>query len=220
MKKGGEVEILAQIRAYFPAGTPLETRLVGYHFLTRLSGPSDYTLTYQYAYEKKFVLVRIMWRESPDGARQLYSLNANELTESLQKANAFTFERAGVQHYLFLVCTITVPLFIIVTLVACVRTKMRRGKWIWIFFILFGIGQLSINWSTGEMFVKTFNFQLLGSGTLRASAYSPWFLMFSMPVGAILFWILRNRLRAEPAPADPPVAPVVASDERPPTFPA
>jgi len=100
-------------------------------------------------------------------------------------------------HFVFLVFTIIVPLFILATLTTAVRTKFKKRKWLWIIFILFGLVQFSLNWTTGQIGWKLLNFQLFGAGALTASQYAPWILSFSIPVGSIIFWIKRENLKKD-----------------------
>jgi hypothetical protein len=89
-------------------------------------------------------------------------------------------------------------IFTLVVLVVCIRTKMKRRKWLWILFILFGFGKLSVNWATGQWGVMVLAAQLFSaSGT--AAYLGPWIVSVSLPVGAVLFLIKRRRLEARPA---------------------
>ena len=74
---------------------------------------------------------------------------------------------------------------------------MERRKWIWILFILFGIGQFAINWTTGQWSVKLLQLQLFGAGTF-APLFGPWTVFVSLPVGAIIFLLQRKKLMKAP----------------------
>ena len=101
-------------------------------------------------------------------------------------------------QYGVLATAITMAIFTIVVLVACIRTKMKRRKWLWVLFILFGFGKLSVNWATGQWGVMLLAAQLFSaSGT--AAFFGPWIVSVSLPVGAVLFLIKRRRLEAGPA---------------------
>ena len=117
------------------------------------------------------------------------------LSESLESLNRFTFSGKSVVHFLvFLVC-IAVPVFIIYTLVVCIRTPMSRRKWLWIILVLFGVVQIQFNWTSGEFGLQLCSFWLaFGSNMFRGSIYDPWTLSFGVPVGAIIFLALRRKL--------------------------
>jgi len=39
-------------------------------------------------------------------------------------------------------------------LLVCIRTPIRRRKWLWIIVTILGIGKLGIDWSSGELWYK------------------------------------------------------------------
>jgi len=80
-------------------------------------------------------------------------------------------------------------------LVVCIRTPFKGRKWPWVLFILVGIGRIAVNWSTGDWFISPVHFQLLGA-SISAPFYGPWTVAVSIPLGAIMFLIMRNSLRA------------------------
>jgi len=216
LQTSNAVESLEKLSSYIPKEAPSTTNLVGYHYARFGDRPPRYNLTYQFGYGSKWVLANAAWDELPDGSRVIAGLSAYQMPAPLQETHAFSFKRAGVRHYLFLAGAILIPVFILTTLVACIRTKISRRKWLWIIFVLVGMAQFSFNWTTGEFDVKFLTVQLLGAGILRASIYSPWFLMFSLPVGAIVFWFRRNMLEEWTVPTDPPSSPPPGSSEEPP----
>jgi hypothetical protein len=206
-------ESIEKLAGFLPKEPPSTVNLVGYQYFKQNDQPPRYNLTYQFGYGSKWVLANAAWFENPDGSRLITGLSAYQLQAPLQETYAFSFKNAGVLQYLFLFCSAIVPLFIVFSLVACIRTRMRKGKWIWILFILVGMVQFSINWTTGQVGVKLLHLQLLGAGVLRASIYSPWILMFSLPVGAAVFWFRRNMLEDWTIPTDaPPDVPAEISE--------
>lgn len=60
------------------------------------------------------------------------------IPQSLETLNAFTFKNKGMLHIVFLILSIITPIFILTVLVICVRTKIKKRKWLWIIFILLG----------------------------------------------------------------------------------
>lgn len=203
LRKGNEVELLRTMRGMMPPGAPTFTDLVGYQ-TNRTLQESNYNVTFQFGYDSKWILVNAAWRERTGAPRQITGMRVVPLERSLQEANAFTFKRAGPAHYLFLAAAIVVPLFILGTLVVCIRTKFPRRKWLWIIFVLLGFVQVSFNWTTGAMDYRLLSFQLFGAGAVASGLYMPWILTISIPVGAIIFWFKRLQLvPAVPPPAGP-----------------
>ena len=76
---------------------------------------------------------------------------------------------------------------------------------LWIIFILFGLGPLSLNWTTDQIGFSLLSFLLFSGSAMASSIYSPWIISVSLPVGAVLFWIFRNKLRLQLPPPDPAV---------------
>src|SRR5262249_3844824 len=118
---------------------------------------------------------------------------------SLAAENDFTLSGKGSLHYAVLALAVAVPLFIVYALVLCIRTKFERRKWLWGIFVLVGLVQFPLNWSTGETEVTPVSFQVLGAGVMKAGPAAPWMLTVSMPVGAIVFLLRRRRLRLQAA---------------------
>jgi len=204
LRTGNEVELMKNMRALIPPGTPTSTELVGYQaFYT--SGQSTYNVTFQFGYPGKWIVANAAWRESPNKPRELTGMRVTPLEHSLQATNAFSFQHAGFAHYVILTGLIIVAAFTIFTLVVCIRTKFPRRKWMWIIFVMVGAGQFSINWATGETEVRVLAFQLFGAGAFSSGLYAPWILSVSVPLGAIAFWYKRKKLTdASSAVAIPP----------------
>lgn len=99
-------------------------------------------------------------------------------------------------------------LAVLTTLYAAVRaarSKARR-RWLLVLIALVGIGQFTMNWTTGGLSLKLVRFQLFGAGFLR-TPLGPWMLSWSIPLGAL--WVLWRLHRQSAAPAIPPAeAPV------------
>jgi glycosyltransferase involved in cell wall biosynthesis len=189
-------DILEQMRSLLGSDEVKEVNLVGYNAHTFNQQPTRYNLSYQYGYGNKWILVNVAFRSIASGKNEILGLNIyNPMSKPLQEINRFRFEGKSIIHYIFLGLCISIPLFSLFTLVACIRTKIKKKKWLWIVFILFGIGQFSINWTTGQFGFKPISIQLFGFGAVAVSIYAPWILLFSIPIGAILFWIRRNRIK-------------------------
>ncbi|MHC4563462.1 MAG: hypothetical protein ACYS8X_11900 [Planctomycetota bacterium] len=168
--------------------------LVGCNVVGR-SGHRRSDLTYQLEYPNSWYTASI-YIQTLDGDQHVMGFHLNRIAASLDELTGFTLRNKGPAHYMMLILTACVPLFIILTIVLCARTKVRL-KALWIIFILFGLGKLSFNWATGELIKGTMlmlHIQLLGSGFSKAGTYAPWVLTTSLPLGAILFLLLRGRL--------------------------
>ena len=100
---------------------------------------------------------------------------------------------------------IFIPIFILFAVVQCIRTLMPRRKWLWIIFILVGVTEFQLNWTTGEIGFKLLNVSLLAAGFAKFSPVSPLILKVGVPLGAIIFLLERSRW-LRPPPANAPIS--------------
>jgi hypothetical protein len=141
-----------------------------------------------------------------DSAARIGSARFNRIPSSLEEMNRFSVGDKGPLQWLFLAAAVLIPAFCIVSLVICIRSRIRH-KWLWILFILFGLFKVSLNWTTGELDSQPVSFLLLGAACLKTGAYAPWILSVAVPVGAVLFFVKRKDLIASAAPVPSPVPP-------------
>jgi hypothetical protein len=185
---------LPSVAAYFPDAEPLSVKLVEYRFLSRFSftgatPPTNYTIGFEYEFPQTFVLAVAML-QSANSETSVLGLRLFRNSVSLETLNALTFQGKGAIHFVFMVLAAAILAFMIVTLIACIRTRVPRRKWLWIVFIIVGIGQFGLNWTTGEVgFSPAIN--LFGVGMTK-QPFAPWFLHLAFPLGAILFWWRRR----------------------------
>jgi len=189
-------EKFEQMRDQLGAEEPKARNLVGYNKHIRSQNPTRYNLTYQYGYEDRWIIVNVAFRTLANGKDEILGLNVYKpMDRPLQEVHRFTMEGKGIIQYLFLTICILVPLFIIITLVAAIRTKFKKRKWLWIIFISIGIVKFSLNWTTGQTGLSLLHFQLFGAGMVTSSVYAPLIMSFSLPIGALLFWLKRDKLK-------------------------
>lgn len=194
-----------QMHSLFPSGAPTSRELVGYQWQKNPGTPTQYNLTYQYGFGGKWLMVNVAFREPASGSRVVYGMHVVPLPASLQETNCFTFSEKGMANYVFFAAAMVIPLFVIGTLVVCVRTPIPRRKWLWVVFILLGFVQFSLDWTSGQWGIQPIAFQICGASFMRSCDYAPWILSFSLPIGAIVFWLRRGRyLRPSEPPPMPP----------------
>jgi len=194
LRKPDTARIFAEMRALLPPGAPLTVDLLGFGANRR---PKELTcsLNYQYGYRDQWFLVTVSWREKIGVPREITELRVIKMERPLQEANAFTFARARPRHYAFALAVVVIPLFILVSLVACLRTNGLPLKWVWSILILVGLVRFSLNWTTGLLVVVPFSIQLFGASVMAAGKFAPWVISVSLPLGAVTFWIRRRHLR-------------------------
>ena len=186
---------LEQMAAAFPPGQPKGVAAVGSNTITE-NGISTYNLTFEYQYEGVWLLSNVVFQRR-DGRVNVLGLHVNPMKQSLQEINRFTLEGKGFLHYVVLALTIAVPVFIVYTLVLCVKTPIARRKWLWVLFVAVGFVQLSLNWTDGSFRLQPISFALLGAGFYRGGPYAPYIFNVAFPLGAIVFLARRRSLAAK-----------------------
>lgn len=207
IRQQGNPEMFAKMQALIPSGSPTVRELIGYQRHSANSNPPSFNLSYQYGFDGKWVAINVAFREAAPGRIEIFGMRVYPLAASLQESHRFTFVGKSWIHYAFLACCLGIAVFTVGTLVACARTPIRRRKWLWIVFVLLGFVQFSLDWTTGTWGAQPLTLQLLGGGALRATPYSPWIVSFSLPVGAVVFWLRRRHLTGALPPALPTAGP-------------
>ena len=186
-----------QMAKIMPGGKPLSVKVVGSHTMN-FNGEVSYDFLWEYEFTGKWILAHLQMNK-PNGKTNITTIYLTPMARSLEEQNAFTLSNKTPVHYLTLLAAILFPLFTIATAIVCWRTKVPRRKWLWILFILCGLGQFSLNWITGAFDVGI-GFDLFGADW-HQDLYGPPILQIGFPIGAILFWWRRRQWLMEP-PAD------------------
>jgi len=180
---------LEQLARNFPPDSPRSVKLVG--ALRRQSGTTAVTnVTLEYEYPSSWLVAEVVFQRTPAGVI-VQGMHVQPMRESLASLNRFTFAGKGVWHYIFFAVVVLVPTVMGYALFLVLRTPQLPLRWLWAFFVLVGVGQASLNWTTNRINLGAMSLQLLGSGYVRASPVSPIVLTTSLPLGAILFLIKR-----------------------------
>lgn len=186
-------DALTKMAAVIPPGEPTSITLVGVNRKTSTEF-SAAELVYEYGFGDKWLLVSVSTKQS-NGRTALIGLHVVPQTAGLKAMHRFTLQNKSALQYTILVLAVALPLFTLYALVICIRTKLQGRKWPWILFILFGVGKLAVNWTTGQIYLAPLSFQLF-SAAATAPMYGPWTLAISLPLGAIVFLWRRSRLKA------------------------
>jgi hypothetical protein len=177
-----------------PAGEPSSVKLVGVQKLATSAGTTLNT-TFEYGFGEKWFLINVVIKDSKS-EKTLVGLNVVPQLESLEAQNKFTFSGKSWLQYAVLIGGVLAIVLTLYALVACVRTKLLRRKWLWILFILVGFGKFTINWVTGQWMFTPLAVQVLSVSTF-AEFYGPWTISISAPVGAVAFLIFLRKKLAE-----------------------
>jgi hypothetical protein len=186
---------LVSMAALVPAGEPTSVTLIGANRL-KASGFETVNLTFEYNFSGKWMVANVATKKD-GGPTTIVGLNIYPEPNSIEERNKFVLGGKSAFQYLVLGLAIVLPLFTLLTLAICIKTKLRGRKWPWVLFVIFGIGKLALNWTTGQWAFSLLNIQLLSAGAF-APLYGQWTIFLSVPVGAIVFLMRRNQLRVEP----------------------
>jgi len=183
----------------FPAENPESVKVVGAHiFHAPEYSTTDITLEYQFP--SKWLLASVVTRRKGD-ASTVIGFHVNPISDSLENLNKFTLVRKSAAQYLILTLAVGCLLFSLYVLVLCIRTKNFKTKWLWILFILVGVGKVAVNWGTGQWTFQVIAIQIPCFSMVHP-LYGPWTVAAHLPLGAIAFLHRRWKIKIidEPLP--------------------
>jgi hypothetical protein len=189
-------DTLAKIAAFFPAENPESTKVVGLN-VSHGRELTTTSITLEYQFPSKWLLMNVVTqRKDKDNVSTILGLHVNTTQDSLENLYRFTLVGKSAIQYLILALAVCSLLFSVYVLVICIRTKALKRKWLWVVFVLVGIGRLAINWTTGQY---TFNILSIRIPCAQATAdfYGPWTVAVCLPLGAILFLNHRWKMKVE-----------------------
>jgi hypothetical protein len=200
--------VLGKMADLIPVGAPTSVQLVGARRFSSESTGTTVNLTYEYQFDTHYLLTNLATK-TKGGVTTIIGLGVQPESASLATQNKFNLSGKSALQYAVLGGAIIAAIFTLTVLVVCIRTKMQRRKWLWILFILFGFGRLSVNWTTGQWGIGVLAVQLF-SASAHADFFGPWIVSVSLPAGAVIFLIKRRNLQAGP-PLDAGTATTIGS---------
>lgn len=187
------ISSLQSMVTLFPDGQPKSIQLVEIQYLPN-NGVKNISLTFEYEYPSKWVLATVVLQ--PQGASfKVTGVRLKSLDDSLESINRFNILGKDFINYVVLYFAILVPIFILASLIQCIRAPIARRKWAWILFIIIGVCTFRLNWTDGSGVMSFVAFQLFGAGYVRLGLYAPIMLSVSFPLGAIIFQLRRKDLK-------------------------
>jgi hypothetical protein len=185
-------ETLIKMAELVPPQDPKTVKVVGVNVFHG-QGFIRTNITFEYQFPNKWVIINVAVQKK-SGMSTIIGFNVNPISDSIENTNRFTLFGKTPLHYLVLSSAILALLFCLYTLIVCIRTKLEKRKWLWIIFIILGIGKVSINWTTGQWSFTPLAVQLF-SAAASAAFYGPWIISVSLPLGAIVFLLRKGKLR-------------------------
>ncbi|MEA3411661.1 MAG: hypothetical protein U9R74_08985, partial [Pseudomonadota bacterium] len=159
-------EKLLNVAGYFPSGERLSTDLIGSH-VTLTDSQWRGNFSFEYRFTGGWALANVVVKKT-DGVLAVLGFNVYRTQASRQEINRFTLGGRSALQYTVLTLSIAAPLFVLVTAYFCLRAPIPKRKWLWVLFVLVGVGSVSVNWTTGQLAVQPLSIKLLS-----ASAFSP-----------------------------------------------
>ena len=138
---------IAQLHQILDHGEPISFETIGWNFLSLRpfdqSKPTTRTtnLSYQLQFRDAWVVANVVLTSTGQG-NHVSGVNLQPIPDSLERLNRFTLTGKTAFYYAFFAMCILVPLFILITIVICVRSRVRR-RWLWIVFVLIGSSLLA-----------------------------------------------------------------------------
>lgn len=182
-----------ELQAFVHASEPTAVETVQWASQTT-NGHAVYRVVRLYTHPEGRVQFDVLMARNEAGHWQVDGVYASPVTaemvanhEKAVAASGFSLTGKTATHYAVLGAAV---LAFLACLVTAVVAGIRR-RWLWMIGCLFGLGQASVNWTTGAVFVQPIHVALLGAGFLKGlGATDPWIISASIPLPAILFWAL------------------------------
>ena len=182
---------LEEVAQHFPGGKVISTELVGSQ-TNVVNSIWHGNFSFEYRFEGGWAVANVVLKRTGEQLSVL-GFNVYRTDASQREINKFALQGKSAWHYTILALAVTVPVFIIATFIVCLRTPIPRRKWLWVLFILGGIGSISMNWTTGASEFQLLQYLLLGGAAMAASEHAPWVISAGFPLGAVIFWLKRRK---------------------------
>ena len=192
---------IEELQPFTVAGPPKEAKVLSWQTTRIAGGEASYELFQQLEYEQSLVLLSTVMVRTSAGEWQINGIHLN-LADPVhaRAAGGFTLENKSPLQFGVLAAAILAPLLCLGTF----GVALWRRRWGWMIGSLFGFGQLA-------------NVALLGAGVFKGPGpFDAWVLTVSLPIPAILFWILRrDRPKVGKASKQPVASALSLSDSEP-----
>jgi hypothetical protein len=192
-----KLETMARL---IPAEQPKSVKTIGYLVVHHPDSSRTITTTLEYEFGDQWLLATIVKQEESD-TTTVRGFNVSPISESVETHNKFTLFGKEPVNYVVLLLSLAALAVSAYGVIASLRMSMGKRKWLWAAVCLIGVGRLAINWTTGAVRFTPLWIGFPPSGAVMAPLYSPWVVYSSLPVGAVVFLMLRGRLtRVRPTP--------------------
>jgi hypothetical protein len=152
--------------------------------------------TYEFVFEEGWGVANVVVDFLED-TRVITGIYFEPLDRPLAEINQFSLKGKDYNHYIMFAFAILVPLFVLCTIIHCIRS-FKRHSTLWVLFMLLGIGNASINWTSGATSMNIISMSTLWAPGIRDGASGAWYISFAVPIGSIvyLYIFMKKRKRA------------------------
>jgi hypothetical protein len=182
---------LGKVFPLVPQQEPISVETLGASTECKLSGFCTKLLILEYKYPDRWIVFRVTV-SNQSGHDAITDLTVQPESLPLQSMRRFSLRGKGLPYYLIILMAALFAGVAIYSVVLCIRTPIRKRKWLWILICILGLGKFGIEWVNGDLWYKLAHISILPAGW-GFDTDSP-FVYISIPAGAILFLILRRRL--------------------------
>ena len=183
-----------ELQRHVHASAPTEAETIGWGSDVSTANGASYRVVRRYTHSEGQVETEVLMVRNAEDAWRVDGFRAVRVTAASVRAAGeqaaaarFTLTGKSPAHYLILAGAV---LSAMLCLVSAVVAGFRR-RWAWMILNLFGVGQLTLNWTTGAVVFQPIYIAIFGAGFLKGiGPADPWWIMAYFPIPAILFWSL------------------------------
>lgn len=190
-------DTLVRIAELMPDGKPDSVKLVGVH-ANVINGVGLTRLTYEYNYGGQWIWADCTFRKEA-GKVTIFGIAVAPQEKPFEEQSRFDMSGKPASSYAVLVAAFVAVLVSVTALILCIMDRGLRRKWLWIIFILLGVGTGTLDWNTGETTFALLHFQLLSAGITGP----PWVVSVALPLGALIYLARRFLNHRQPARSNP-----------------
>jgi hypothetical protein len=131
-----------------PTQEPTSAKVIGYRVLHDADSSSTITTTLEYEFPHEWLLATL-GKAGPcgdDHGHRVLCCSDSRFPGESKQVHA---DRKRPVRYVVLFLTLAALAVSTYAFIACLRTKMGKGKWLWAILCFVGIGRLAVNWATG-----------------------------------------------------------------------
>jgi hypothetical protein len=130
-----------------------------------------------------------------NGKETITGINFAPLTKAQARVSKLSLTSMTGFQTVILLLAVLIDTFAIATCVLCLIGPMPswRTRWLWALLSLVGVFRVNAVWTTGQLFFLPVSILFPPVGMTQMPVGTPWVFGFSLPVGAIVYWVFRSR---------------------------